>query len=202
MENITIIVNGQDIHNIYSRSYSMSESRGKKRQHAINDAIINVMKGQKEYEGCEFKKEVRMNEKIGWGKSFAVDIQVFKNNKLIEIILGKAPASNLIQNHVNILGARGGEVWRLMRYIKDGIKVTFLTFQPNETPYFKGNGDVKHFEKNSVGTISEMTNLCGVNIQEVTVTFDIDGINTCVTKEDVKNLFSNDDIIKNIKVHI
>ena len=197
-----MVITSKEIHQIYSKSYTISESRGKERQNIINDTIIDILKGQEKYEGCIFKTEKRMYDNISWGNYFTVDIQVWKDGKLIEIILAKAPASNILQNRVNSLNARAGELMRLGEYGVKGVNITFFTFQPNKSPYFTSLGKIKHFEETSVEGISKVRELITFDFTELTVTFDINGIENCITREDVKEIFMNEDVIHNIKVHI
>lgn len=196
------ILTPQQIHDIYSCSYSISESRGKKRQHLINKVMIDSLKVLDKYKNCEFVTEVRMNKDILWGKFFSVDLQVFENGKLVEILLFKAPASNLSQNHVNMLGSRTGEALRLAPTLEKGVTLTFISLQPNVSPFFTKKGDIKHFEKNHVGNIESVKSYISVDFSEITITFNIEGLELCKNKEEVKNLFSDDNIITNIKTHI
>lgn len=190
------------IQNIYSSSYTIGESRGKKRQHIINETIIESLKNLPKYEGCKFECEKRISE-IMWGEFFDVDTAVYNNGKLIEILLFKAPASNIAQNSVNVRNHRMGEVTRLLPLIREGVNVTFISLQPNVTPYFKSDGNIKHTEKNHVHTIQNVKEyLKDIDFSEITVTFNIEGIENCKTKKDVKNLFSNNEVITNIEVHI
>jgi hypothetical protein len=200
LENFTLTSEG--IHEIYSVSYSIPESRGKKRQEKINEIIIKALKLLGKYDECNFSTEVRIKDKINWGKFFTVDVEVFKSGKLIEIFLIKAPASNIAQNRVNMLNSRGGEVIRIAPLIKSGVKLTFITLQPNKSPFFTTNGDIKSFEDNEVKTISCAKEYLTVDFSEVTITFDIEGIENCINKKEVKDMFSNKEIITNIQVHI
>jgi hypothetical protein len=200
MENF--VITASQIQNIYSSSYTIGESRGKKRQHIINETIIESLKSLPKYQGCEFKCEKKI-VKIIWGKYFNVDVAVYNNGTLIEILLFKAPASNISQNSVNLLNAKMGEVMRLLPQIKEGVNLTFISLQPNITPYFTSDGNVKHTEKNHVHTIQNVKEyLKDIDFSEITVTFNIEGIENCKTKKDVKNLFSNNEVITNIEVHI
>ena len=198
----TMTITNKEIYQIYSRSYSITESRGKERQNTINDTIINILTKKEEYKDCDFKTETRMYEDISWGQYFTVDIQVWKDGKLIEIILAKAPASNIVQNHVNGLNSRAGELLRLGKYGLKGVKITFFTFQPNKCPYFTSNGLIKHFENTTVEGISEVREFITFDFRQVTVTFDINGIEKCSNREDVKKILMNEEVINNIQVHI
>ena len=200
MENF--ILTPKQIHNIYSCSYTVAESRGKKRKHLINNTMIDSLKVLDKYNDCEFIPEVRINNNILWGKYFTVDVQVFKNNKLIEILLFKAPASNFSQNHVNMLNARMGEMVRLSPLIKTGVKLTFISLQPNTTPFFTKKGDIKHFESNHVVNMTLVKPYITVDFSDITITFDIVDVKSCKNKEDVKNIFLNENVITNIEVHI
>jgi len=200
MENF--ILTPKQIHDIYSCSYTVAESRGKKRQHLINNTMIDSLKVLDKYNDCEFITEFRVEKNILWGKYFTIDVQVLKNNELIEIFLFKAPASNLAQNHVNMLNTRAGEVVRLAPLVEKGVKLTFVSLQPNTTPFFTKKGDIKHFESNHVGNITLVKPYITVDFSDITITFDIEGVTSCKNKKDVKNIFLNEDIITNIKVHI
>lgn len=196
-----LILTSKQIHEIYELSYSISESRGKKRQEIINHNVIDALKLLENYRECEFRTEVRVKE-ITYGEYFTVDIQVFKNGKLVEILLLKAPASNVNQNDVNSKNARCGEVLRLAPLIRRGVKLTFICLLPNTTPFFTIDGNIKHFEKTKIGSISEIKKYINVDFLDVTITFDIQNIETCKNKTEVKNIFIKDQIITNIKTHI
>jgi len=197
-------VTREQIYQIYKMSYSISESRGKARQKKINDTIIEICKSNPLYDGCEFKTEVRLAKNISSGKWFSVDVLVYKSNKLVELILAKAPASNIVQNSVNMSNARFREVGRLFKYIEDGVKLTFINFQPNITPFFKQNGAIKSFEKNSTHTLNLFKGALNSNLtfSEIFITFNIEGVEDCKTKDDVKSLLTNSEVISNIFVEV
>ena len=91
-------INNEKIKQIYEVSYSVAESKGKKRQNIINEIIIEELKNKQEYMQCTFKQEhILKKDQILWGERFSVDVAVFLKGKLIEIILIKAPASNVGQ---------------------------------------------------------------------------------------------------------
>lgn len=163
--------------------------------------MISSLKVLDEYESCDFVSEVRIVKDILWGKFFSVDVQVFREQKLIEIFLFKAPASNIVQNHVNMLCGRAGEVLRLAPIIKKGVKLTFISLIPNTSPFFTQKGEIKHFEKNHVGIIDSMKPYISIDFSEITITFDIEGLTLCQNRQDVKNIFTNKKIITNIKAH-
>jgi hypothetical protein len=191
------------IHKIYKVSYSTSEIRGKKRQHIINNAIIDVLKNDARYSDCSFKTESTLTEDICLTKSFNIDVLVYRNGVLIKLILIKASASNIKQNSINLLTSRCGEVIRVANYLKSGVELEFINFLPNTSPYFKKNEEIKHFEINSphhIGSDKEHF-AAHIDFSETTITFDIDGLNSCKTKKEVKTLFDNTQIISNIKIH-
>lgn len=149
MKNVNI--SSEDIKSIYEVSYNISKSRGKNRQETINNVIINLLKDKPEYADCDFKSEVRIpGTKLLWGKYFPVDICVYKNNEIIEIILNKAPASNIKQNHVNSIASLNSDIDRLSKNDNglDQIKVSLFNFLPKKSPFFKRNETIKNFEKN------------------------------------------------------
>jgi hypothetical protein len=191
----------QQIFQIYKCSYSIEESRGKKRQHLINSIIIESLKNNNNYDDCQFFTETRIKN-ILWGKYFSIDIEVHKNGKLIEIILAKAPASNITQNSVNSLNGKAGEMSRLTPILKDGVKLTFITFQPVISPFFTNSGIIKHFENNKVRTINSLKeNNVNVDFLDILITFNIEGIESCENRKDVQTIFSKKNIIGNIKLH-
>ena len=48
-------INNEKIKQIYEVSYSVAESKGKKRQNIINEIIIEELKNKQEYMQCTFK---------------------------------------------------------------------------------------------------------------------------------------------------
>jgi hypothetical protein len=197
-----LFITSEQIHEIYSLSYSVAESRGKLRQKKINENIINALKSSENYDGCVFDTEVRVKEKINYGEYFTVDAQVFKSGKLSEILLFKAPASNIKQNSVNSMNSKVGEVIRIAPLIETGVKLTFITLLPNKTPYFKDNGDIKSFEDNKIPNIDSVKKYISVDFSDIVITFNIEGIENTKNREEIKNLFLNKKIITNIKVCI
>ena len=102
MKNITFT--NEQIKKIYELSYSISESRGKNRQNTINSVVIESLKSDPYYGGCEFKTEVRIpGEDLLWGTFFPVDVCIYKDGELIEIVLIKAPASSVQKNKTNTI---------------------------------------------------------------------------------------------------
>ena len=195
-KNITF--SNEQISKIYEVSYSISESRGKKRQNIINSVVIESLKRDITYDGCLFKTEVKIpKRKLLWGDSFPVDICVYKDYNLIEIILIKAPASNIKQNRINSLNSINSDITRLSKL--DDIKISLVNFLPRITPFFMRNEIIKSFEKNSPFFLSTCGAIYKFEIDELYVTFDISNLNSCKTKLDVKNLFSTNPI-KNIKI--
>lgn len=194
----------EQIYEIYSLSYLISESRGKKRQNKINETIIELFKENPSYSDCEFKTEIRLTEDISSGKWFAIDVLIYKQGELFEIVLGKAPASNILQNSVNMINSRFGEVGRLHKYISKGVKLTFINFQPNITPFFKRNGNIDHFEKNTLHNLDNFREALRDNItfSEINITFNISGIEKCKNRYEVKELFTSPEIITDIQVHL
>jgi len=193
-----IAFSNEQISKIYEVSYSINQSRGKNRQNIINSVVIESLKQDETYDGCLFRTEVNIpKRKLLWGESFPVDICVYKDYKLIEIILNKAPASNIKQNKINTLNSINSDITRLSKL--NDIKISLVNFLPRITPFFMRNETIKHFEKNSPFFLST----CGVvykfEIDEIYVMFDIGDLNACKTKSDVKNLFSINPI-KNIKI--
>jgi hypothetical protein len=196
MKNLTF--SEEQIKNIYKISYSLSELRSRKRQDVINNIVIESIISNDNYKNCEFKTEVRISGKdLLWGSYFPVDICVYRNGKLSEIIFNKAPTSNLKQNKVHMLNDINSEIMRLSKL--SDIKISLINFYPNITPFFSKHETIRKFETNRPFFIST----CGVpykfDIDEVYVTFDIDKISECTTREDVRVLFEQNPI-KNIKI--
>lgn len=188
----------EQIKKIYEISYSIQESRGKNRQDVINGVVIESLKNDPLYNECFFKTEVRIpEEKLLWGKYFPVDICVYKNDILIEIILNKAPTSNIKQNRINSLNSINSDITRLSKI--DNIKVSLINFLPKKSPYFKRDETIKKFENNSPFFLSTCGAVYKFDIDEVYITFELDNLETCKNKIDVKNLFTSNPI-KNIKV--
>jgi hypothetical protein len=196
MKNITFT--NEQIKKIYELSYSVSESRGKNRQNTINSVVIESLKSDPYYSGFEFKSEVRIpGEDLLWGKFFPVDVCIYKDGELIEIVLIKAPASNVQKNKINTLNSINGDITRLQKL--DGIKVSIINFLPKETPLFKIDETIECFEKNLPFFLSKCGALYKFDIDEIYVLFQIDKLYECLTKKDVKNLFQKNPI-KNIVI--
>jgi hypothetical protein len=145
-----------------------------------------------------FKKE--SNIKCNWGERFNVDVLKYKNDVLEEIILIKAPASNIAQNLVNSLNSQAGEYQRINSNIYNGSKIRQITFIPNVSPFFSKNEEIKSFEKNKSIFLTKRNIRCYLDIEEVHVTFDIEGIENCKTKQDVHDLFINNNPITNVVI--
>jgi len=183
------------IFSVYKLSYSISESTGKEKKNIINTIIIESLKNTNKYKDCVFKPEVRL--KPLWGKFFPVDVAIYKNDELIEIILAKAPASNIKQNKVNSMNAINSEIDRISHY---NVKISLINFLPNISPYFSRNEDLKKFENNKPDFLMKSGIVKGVNVDEIFITFDVDGITGCKTKKEVKVIFKTYNPIKNIKI--
>lgn len=196
MKNITFT--NEQIKKIYELSYSISESRGKNRQNTINSVVIESLKSDPYYGGCEFKTEVRIpGEDLLWGTFFPVDVCIYKDGELIEIVLIKAPASSVQKNKTNTINSVNGDITRLQKL--DGIKVSVINFLPKKTPLFKIDETIECFEKNLPFFLSKCGALYKFDIDEIYVLFEIDKLCECLTKKDVKNLFQNNPI-KNIVI--
>ena len=193
MKNINL--SPDDIYKIYKISYSVAESRGKKKQNIINEVVIDSLKKLDSYKDCVFKEEVRMNPL--WGKYFPVDIAIYRNDVLIEIVLNKAPASNAKQNKVNTMNSINSDIDRLSNY--KNIKITLVNFLPNITPFFTRKESIKNFENNKLDFLMNKGVTKKVDIDEIFITFDISNITKCLNKSDIKNLFNNNPI-SNIKI--
>jgi len=186
------------IKQIYEVSYTISESRGKARQNIINEVIIESLKNDQGYVGCTFKTEVRIPEsKLLWGNYFPVDICVYKDGELIEIILNKAPTSNIKQNRINSLNSINSDITRLSKF--DNIKISLINFLPKKSPFFKRDETIKNFENNKPFFLSTCGATYKFDIDEVYIVFEIDNLEDCKTKVDVKNLFIGNPI-KNITI--
>jgi hypothetical protein len=181
----------ENIDSIYKLSFKTSTSKGKIKQHTLNQIVIESMMRENE-DNVTFKTEV--NIKCNWGKRFNADVVKYKNDSLDEIVLIKAPASNISQNHVNSLNSQAGEYQRIKSDVYKGSKIRQITFIPNVTPHFYKNEEIKNFHKNKSVFLTKCNILCYMDIQEVHVRFDINGIENCKTKQDVHNLFINNPI--------
>jgi hypothetical protein len=186
------------IKKIYEISYSISESRGKKRQNILNEMVIESLRKDSSYDGCIFKTEVRIpGSMLIWGAYFPVDICVYKDGKLIEIILIKAPSSNIKQNKINSLNSINSDVTRLSKF-KD-IKILLVNFLLKKSPFFKRDESIKKIENNTPFFLTTSGMVYKFDIDEIYVTFEIDGLEKCSSKEDVKSLFLFNPI-KNITI--
>jgi hypothetical protein len=181
----------ENINSVYKLSFKTSTSKGKIKQHTLNQIVIESMMRENE-DNVTFKTEV--NIKCNWGKRFNADVVKYKNDSLDEIVLIKAPASNISQNHVNSLNSQAGEYQRIKSDVYKGSKIRQITFIPNVTPHFYKNEEIKNFHKNKSVFLTKCNILCYMDIQEVHVRFDINGIENCKTKQDVHNLFINNPI--------
>ena len=131
------------------------------------------------------------------GKYFPVDICVYKNDVLIEIILNKAPSSNIKQYRINSLNSINSDITRLSKL--ENIKVSLINFLPKKSPFFKRDESIKNFENNTPFFLSTSGAVYKFDIDEVYITFEIDNLHKCFSKVDVKNLFSIN-AITNIKI--
>lgn len=187
----------EEIYNVYKLCYQTSTSKGKIKQHTLNQIVIDSIMRENE-DNVTFKTE--SNIEINWGKRFNVDVLKYINGLLKEIVLIKAPASNIGQNHVNSLNSQAGEYQRINADFYKGSKIRQITFIPNVSPFFSKEEKIKSFEKNKSIFITKKNILCYLDIEEVHVTFDIEGIKNCKTKQDVHNLFLNNNPITNVVV--
>jgi hypothetical protein len=188
----------EQIKKIYEISFSISESRSKKRQNIINEVVKESLKLDSNYVGCEFKTEVRIpKEKITWGEFFPVDICVYKDGNLIEIILNKAPASNIKQNRINSLNGINSEIIRLSKL--ENIKITLINFLPKKTPFFKIDETIKNFETNTPFFLTTSGVVYKFDIDEIYILFEINNLEQCESKTEVKQLFIENPV-KNINI--
>ncbi len=187
----------EEIYNIYKLCYKTSTSKGKIKQHTLNKTVVDSIMRENE-DNVTFKKESKIE--CNWGKLFKADVVKYKNNLVEEIVLIKAPASNVAQNHVNSLNSKAGEFQRIKSKDYRGSKIRQISFIPNVTPFFSKNEKIKNFEKNKLFFITKCDILCKLDIKEVNITFDIEGIENCKTKQDVHNLFINNNPITNIVI--
>jgi hypothetical protein len=187
------------IYDIYKKSYTTKELRGKDRQHTINQAIVNSLLGTENYVGCNFKEEIKVDSVWPEDGEFRVDICVYKDGKLIEIILIKAICSNWKQNKNNYYNNMSGEVNRIDI---DDIKVTFVNFLPNCVPYFTKGEIISGFEKTKVEFIFKPRSCYNKNVSEIYVTFDIENVQSCSSKKEVKEMLMKSNPISNVELHI
>ena len=187
----------EEIYNIYKLCYQTSTSKGKIKQHTLNQTVENSIMRENE-DNVTFEKESKIN--CNWGKHFKVDVLKYKNDLLKEIILIKAPASSIGKNHVNSLNNLAGEFQRIKASFYEGVKIRQINFIPNVSPILKNKGVIKDFEKNKSFFITENGILCYLDIQQTNVTFNINGIENCETKMDIHNLFINNNPISNIVI--
>jgi hypothetical protein len=199
-----MIITPKQLQKIYGLSYSISESRGKGKQKQINQVITEMVSSKYlESDGFTIKTEVRLTKDVVGGKWFAIDVGVYKGEDLIHIFLAKAPASNIAQNAVNALNHKAGEVVRLHKLIQKGVKLTFVNFHVNTSPYFQRNGTIKVFETNPIHTLTDSDYRGGLAVQsfdEIVVSFDVSGLNDCKNKQEVKTLVCNEQVFTNINV--
>ena len=130
--------------------YGDSNTRGKNRQNNINKEVCEYLKSTGDYDGVEFRMEEKLKtpNSVGGKTTFDVDISIYRDDKLIEVVLNKAPYSNFLQNEQNSINSRIGETFRLVNDYPD-IKITWFDFLPRTTPYFENGGKVKRIETNS-----------------------------------------------------
>jgi hypothetical protein len=184
------------INEIYKLSYTISNSRGKLRQNKINSAIINYLSSKEEFSNCTFKTEVKVESRWGRTKTFCIDVIVYdESGNVILLVLGKAAASNIKQNEINLINSKFAEIFR----VKGKTKVLFVTFQPNITPFFQDGGEIKHYEENTVEFIPNDSELTFPrDFDEIYITFDIEGIENCKRRKDFEGVFACGNPIKNI----
>lgn len=187
----------EQLHDVYKLNYKTSTSKGKIKQHALNQIVIESLTRENE-NNITFKTESRIES--NWGKSFNIDVLMYKDTSIKEIILIKAPASSIKKNHLSFLSNLAGEFQRVKHDSYKGSKIRQVSFVPNVTPLFSAQEKIKSFEKNKPFFITKQDILCYFDIEEVLVTFNIDGIENCETKQDVHNLFINNNPISNIVV--
>ena len=135
----------EDIYRVYKYCYQTSTSKGKIKQHMLNEIVVESIMKENE-DNITFDKEIKVE--CNWGERFNVDVIKYKNNLLEEIILIKAPASNIAQNLVNSLNNQAGEFQRINGDVYKGSKIRQITFIPNVSPFFSKNEEIKSFEKN------------------------------------------------------
>ena len=172
--------------------YGNSNTKITTRQNDINEEVCNFMQSQSGYDKFDFKKEeiLKTPNSVGNKPTFKVDIAIYDNDKLVEVVLNKAPFSNLKQNESNSIGSRINEVFRLANDFPE-IKITWFNFLPKQTPYFKKNGLVKNLEINNPHSICndnfrKLINT-SVNLNEIFVVFDWDGIQINQNKSDFES---------------
>jgi hypothetical protein len=175
---------------IYEKSYSIAESKGKTRQKTINYVVIDTLQKNPLYSGCEFRTDVVFEKDILiWG-TFTANVCVYKNEKLIEIVLIKALASNIKQNQNNTMSKTVADIVKLNN-LDPKIKITVVNFAPNNPPFFTRDEVIKGIESNAMAYLPKSSNKFRYvrDIDEVNVTFHIENLESCRTKTDVKNLF-------------
>ena len=161
--------------------YEESDTRGKNRQNIINREVCEYLKLTGKYDDVEFRLEDKLStpNSVGGKKTFDVDIAIYKEGVLIEVVLNKAPYSNICQNEQNSINSRIGETFRIVNDFPD-IKITWFNFLPKMTPYFEDGGKVKRVEINQphpICTDNFRKNISIKNeIREIFVCFDWNGI--------------------------
>jgi hypothetical protein len=193
--------------NSIKKIYGNSNTKGRKRQDDINQEVINYIKTQEGYNELIFEKELKLKtpNAVGGKQTFKVDIAIYDGDKLIEVILNKAPFSNLKQNESNSIGSRVNEVFRLVNDFPN-VKITWFTFSPNQTPYFKKDSLVKNIEINS-----HLHSICNdsfrknistpIELNEIFVKFDWNGIKPGQNKSEYDLLVeSNQMTFTNIEI--
>jgi hypothetical protein len=194
--------------NSIKKIYGNSNTKGTKRQDDINDQVVDFFKNQDSYKDKTFKNEVKLStpNSVGGKSTFDVDIAVYDvDGNVVEVILNKAPYSNMKQNETNAIGSRVNEVFRLVNDFPN-VKLTWFTFSPNNTPYFKKDGVVKTIERNSIHSICndnfyKNLSLGDFSMREIFVTFDWKGISVGQNKKDYDQMFINGQFsFENIKI--
>ncbi len=188
--------------------YGNSNTKGTKRQDDINSQVIEFFSVQDSYKGKKFKKEVKLRtpNSVGGKSTFKVDIAVYDiDGNVVEVILNKAPYCNIKQNETNAIGSRVNEVFRLINDFPN-VKLTWFTFSPNNTPYFKKDGTVKTIERNNIHSICNPNfyknlSLGSFSMREIFVTFDWKGISVGQNKKDYDQLLTDGNFsFENIKI--
>jgi hypothetical protein len=187
----------EDVFNIYKYCFKTEYSKGKIKQEILNNTVISAIK-RKGDTSLNYIKEYKVECK--WGRRFKVDVALFRNGKLVEVILIKAPASNIKQNHVNALNSQVGEYHRIDNKLYPNLKITQITFLPNVSPYFTKEETIKNFETPESTFLTKFEINSKLEIEEVRVRFDIEGIRECKNKEDINQLFVNGNPITNIMI--
>jgi hypothetical protein len=189
--------------------YGNSNTKGRKRQDDINSQVIDFFSKQDSYKDKIFKNEVKLRtpNSVGGKSTFDVDIAVYDvYGNVVEVILNKAPYSNMKQNETNAIGSRVNEFFRLVNDFPN-VKLTWFTFSPNNTPYFKKDGVVKTIERNTIHSICndnfyKNLSLGNFSMREIFVTFDWVGIAVGQNKKDYDQMIIDGQFsFENIKIN-